>query len=51
MAPLLLGAKSGKPPGISLDCYRSKPCISGLEQTKPFASVTMSKDKPFDFLR
>ncbi|XP_028555953.1 S-adenosylmethionine carrier 1, chloroplastic/mitochondrial isoform X3 [Dendrobium catenatum] len=54
MAPFILATKSEKYPGVSLgfaDSCKSKLCISVLEQKKPFASVTMSEDKPFDFLR
>ncbi|KAH0449696.1 hypothetical protein IEQ34_020388 [Dendrobium chrysotoxum] len=54
MAPFILATESGKYPGVSLgfaDSCKSKLCISVLEQKKPFASVTMSEDKPFDFLR
>ncbi|KAI0492146.1 hypothetical protein KFK09_026412 [Dendrobium nobile] len=54
MAPFILATKSEKYPGVSLgfaDSCKSKLCISVLEQKKPFASITMSEDKPFDFLR
>lgn len=53
MAPLLLSAESRKSPGVSLgfaDPYKSKLCNFGLEQTRPFASITMSEEKPFNFL-
>lgn len=51
MSPPLLSVDNGSSPTISSDACRSKLRNSKVESRKPFASVSMEEDKPFNFVQ
>lgn len=51
MSPQLLSVDNGSSPAISSDACRSKPRNSKVESWKPFASVSIEEEKPFNFVQ
>ncbi|ONK66436.1 uncharacterized protein A4U43_C06F7990 [Asparagus officinalis] len=47
----ILSIGNGNSPAVSSDAYMSKFRNSKVESSKPFASVTMEDEKPFNFVR